>query len=59
MGLRFVSVDGYASAFKFYVTHNKFKNLKSDEKTLKKINVIKKQDPTRTFYLYLDLKELK
>lgn len=59
VGLRFVSVDGYASAFKFYVTHNKFKNLKSDEKTLKKINVIKKQDPTRTFYLYLDLKELK
>ena len=30
----------------------------SDEKTLKKIEIIKKQDPTRTFYLYLDLKQL-
>lgn len=58
VGLRFVSVDGYASAFSFYVTHNKFKHLKSDEKTLQKIEVIKKKDPTRTFYLYLDLKEL-
>ena len=58
VGLRFVSVDGYASAFNFYVTHNKFKHLKSDEKTLKKIEIIKKQDPTRTFYLYLDLKQL-
>ena len=44
--------------FNFYVTHNKFKHLKSDEKTLKKIEIIKKQDPTRTFYLYLDLKQL-
>lgn len=25
VGLRFVSVDGYASAFKFYVTHNNLK----------------------------------
>ena len=30
-----------ASAFNFYVTHNKFKHLKSDEKTLKKIEIIK------------------
>ncbi len=58
VGLRFVSVDGYASAFNFYVSNNKFKTLKSDEKILKKINTIKKHDPTRTFYLYLDLKEL-
>lgn len=58
VGLRFVCVDGYASALNFYILHNKFKNLKSDEKTLQKIEIIKKQDPTRTFYLYLDLKEL-
>lgn len=58
VGLRFVVVEGYASAYNFYVTHNHFKNLKSDEKILEKIDMIKKQDPTRTFYLYFDLKDL-
>ena len=58
VGFRFVVVEGYATAYTFYVTHNNFKTLKSDEKILEKIDRIKKQDPTRTFYLYLDLKDL-
>lgn len=58
VGLRFVVVEGYASAYNFYVTNNKFKNLKKDEKNIDKIELIKKQDPTRTFYLYYDLKDL-
>lgn len=58
VGLRFVVVEGYASAYNFYVTHNNFKNLKKDEKIIEKIDTIKKQDPTRTFYLYYDLKDL-
>lgn len=58
VGLRFVIVEGYASAYNFYVTHNNFKNLKKDENKINHINQIKKQDPTRTFYLYFDLKDL-
>ncbi|MBQ8016978.1 MAG: GNAT family N-acetyltransferase [Methanobrevibacter sp.] len=58
VGLRFVVVEGYATAYNFYVTNNKFKNLKKDEKNLNKIEIIKKKDPTRTFYLYYDLKDL-
>ncbi len=58
VGLRFVVVEGYVSAYNFYVTHNNFKNLKKDEKIIEKIDTIKKQDPTRTFYLYYDLKDL-
>lgn len=58
VGLRFVVVEGYATAYTFYVTNNKFKNLKKDEELLNKIDLIKKQDPTRTFYLYYDLKDL-
>ena len=37
VGLRFVVVEGYAIAYNFYVTNNKFKNLKKDEKNLNKI----------------------
>ena len=51
-------VEGYASAYTFYVTTNKFNNLKKDEKILEKLELIQKQDPTRTFYLYYDLKDL-
>lgn len=58
VGLRFVIVEGYASAYNFYVTHNNFKNLKRDEKKINHIHQIKKQDPTRIFYLYFDLKDL-
>ena len=58
VGLRFAIVEGYATAYTFYVTNNQFNNLKSDEKLINKIDSIKKQDPTRTFYLYYDLKDL-
>ena len=58
VGFRFVIVEGYASAYTFYATNNQFNNLKNDEKNLNKIDKIKKQDPTRTFYLYYDLKDL-
>lgn len=58
VGIRFVVVEGYASAYTFYVTTNKFNNLKKDEKILEKLELIQKQDPTRTFYLYYDLKDL-
>lgn len=58
VGLRFVVVEGYASAYDFYVTHNNFINLKKDDEILQKIDLIKKRDPTRTFYLYIDLKNL-
>lgn len=58
VGLRFAIVEGYATAYTFYVTNNQFNNLKSDEKLINRIDTIKKQDPTRTFYLYYDLKDL-
>ena len=35
VGLRFVTVEGYASAYKFYTYHN-FINLKKDDDKIKK-----------------------
>ena len=58
VGVRFITVEAYASAFEFYVDKNKFKYRKSDEKLVKKMNIIKKQDPERCFDLYKDLKSL-
>lgn len=56
VGLRFVIVEGYAKAYSFYVIHNNFKNLKKDDELIKnKLSKIIKQNPTQTFYLYLDL----
>ena len=40
------------------ILRNILYNLKSDEKLINRIDTIKKQDPTRTFYLYYDLKDL-
>ena len=57
VGLRFVVVEGYASAYTFYVKHNNFHSLKKDEKELKKLDKIIQQNPERTFDLYLDLKD--
>lgn len=58
-GLRFVTVDGYAKAYKFYVEHNNFVNLKKDDELIrKKLDTIIKHSPNQTFYLYLDLKVL-
>lgn len=58
VGLRFVTVDAYATALNFYVKKNNFSSRKSDTETLKKINKIKKQNPNRSFILYLDLKDI-
>lgn len=56
VGLRFIVVEGYASAYTFYVEHNNFNSLKKDENDIKKIDKIIEHSPERTFYLYLDLK---
>ncbi len=59
VGLRFVTVDGYAKAYTFYVEHNNFVNLKKDdEKIRKKLDTIIERNPNQTFLLYLDLKKL-
>ncbi|WP_296872205.1 N-acetyltransferase [uncultured Methanobrevibacter sp.] len=57
VGLRFIIVEGYASAYTFYVNHNNFHSLKKDENEIKKLDKIIQQNPERTFDLYLDLKD--
>ena len=58
VGLRFVTVEGYAGAYKFY-TRNNFINLKKDDDKIKeKLDIIIEKDPEKTFYLYLDLRVL-
>ncbi len=58
VGLRFVTVEAYAKAYDFYAKKFNFQSRKSDEKILEKIDKIKKQDPERSFFLYLDLKDI-
>ena len=58
VGLRFVTVEGYAKAYKFY-TDNNFTNLKkNDDKIKEELDIIIERDPERTFNLYLDLRVL-
>ena len=58
VGLRFVTVEGYAGAYNFY-TRNNFINLKKDDEKIKeKLDIIIEKDPEKTFYLYLDLRVL-
>ncbi len=58
VGLRFVTVEGYARAYNFYVNHN-FNNLKKDDNKIKKeLDIIIERNPEQTFYLYLDLRVL-
>ena len=58
MGLRFIVVEGYVTAYNFYVVHNHFSNLKKDDKIIKeKLDRIIKHNPEQTFYLYFDLKK--
>jgi len=57
VGLRFIIVEGYASAYTFYVNHNNFHSLKKDENEIKKLDKIIQENPERTFDLYLDLKD--
>ena len=59
VGLRFVVVEGYAKAYKFYTEYNNFSNLKKDDERIKeKLDTIIEKNPEQTFYLYLDLKIL-
>lgn len=58
VGLRFVTVEAYVSALNFYTKKFNFSCRKSDEIILKKIEMIKKRDPNRNFYLYLDIKNI-
>ena len=55
VGFRFIVVEGYAKAFNFYVIRNGFENLKRDDVKIENIEFITKRDPTKTFYLYMDL----
>ena len=49
VGLRFVTVEGYAKAY----------NLKKDDEKIKKeLDVIIERNPEQTFYLYIDLRIL-
>ena len=59
VGLKFVTVEGYASAYQFYTDHN-FINLKKkdDDKIKEKLDIIIERNPEQTFYLYLDLRVL-
>ncbi|WP_298521437.1 GNAT family N-acetyltransferase [uncultured Methanobrevibacter sp.] len=58
VGFRFIIIEGYAKAFNFYVVRNGFEYLKKDEKSIKNIDFIMNRDPTKTFYLYLDLEKI-
>lgn len=58
IGFRFIIIEGYAKAFNFYVIKNGFQYLKKDEKAINNINFISKRNPTKTFYLYLDLEKI-
>jgi GNAT superfamily N-acetyltransferase len=58
VGLRFVTVEGYAKAYKFYIGNN-FINLKKDDQKIKEeLDIIIERNPEQTFYLYLDLRVL-
>ena len=52
-GLRFVTVEGYASAYNFYTNHNFINLEKDDDKIKEKLDIIIERNPEQTFYLYL------
>ena len=58
VGLRFVTVEGYATAYNFYANHNFINLKKDDEKIKEKLDIIIERNPEETFYLYLDLRVL-
>lgn len=55
IGFRFIIVEGYAKAFKFYVVKNGFEYLKKDYEHVKNLDFIIKRDSKKPFYLYFDL----
>lgn len=58
VGFRFIIIEGYAKAFSFYVVKNGFEYLEKDMKTIEKLDFIIERDPTKSFYLYLDLEKI-
>ena len=58
VGLRFITVDAYTTAFGFYVEKHKFKYLKKDQKDVNGLSRIIKVDPERSFSLYKDIKSI-
>lgn len=58
VGIRFIIVDAYAIAYKFYEKNN-FINLEKDNKRLEKIDFISQRNPYNTFTLYQDIKKLR
>ncbi|WP_406533770.1 GNAT family N-acetyltransferase [Methanobrevibacter sp.] len=58
LGFRFIVVEGYAKAFNFYVAKNGFEYLNKDYEKVKNIDFISQRDPTKKFYLYLDLEKI-
>lgn len=58
VGLRFITVDAYATAFGFYVEKHKFKYLKKNQKDVDGLDRIIKVDPERSFSLYKDIKSI-
>lgn len=52
-GLRFVTVEGYASAYNFYTNHNFINLEKDDDKIKEKLDIIIERNSEQTFYLYL------
>ena len=58
ISFKFIVVEGYAKAFNFYVLKNGFENLKKDDEKVKNIDFISQRDPTKKFYLYLDLEKI-
>ncbi len=55
VGLRYITVDGYAKAYNFYVKYNGFSVLKKDEKIINNIDKIIEKTPERTISLYFDI----
>ena len=58
IGLRFITIEGYAKVYNFYVRYNRFNNLEKDDKKLKNLERIIKTNPEHIFYLYKDIKTL-
>lgn len=54
IGVRYITVDGYAKAYNFY-EKNGFSVLKKDKETINNIDKIIKKDPERTIALYFDI----
>ena len=57
LGLRFIIVEAYAKAYKFY-KYNNFVNIKKHDNELKKLDIIIQKNPNQIFYLYSDITKI-